>query len=312
MMLTYRGIYTHRPISQNGGEIRILELLPGARSDPIRVTLKHVPFRVDQEKRSANDWYDDQVSGPASKEPDSDGIHDAGAGGDVFESYEAISYAWGSTLDKTAVAVVDRLHYWSLGVTWNCAEALRSLRYENVSRILWMDAICIDQGTSLKALAERGRQVKLMANIFKRAKRVVAWLGSSLPGDEIVADWIDEVATNVKLNENWDTFPVTKEGPWNDVNNANINLQQSVALNAFTLRAWYAIVSERQPWDELMIFCSTGSVACGYGRKSSWAVKARFWPLGSWKFSFQTFAWPRRISAKRLYHLQERYHFSST
>lgn len=188
MALTYHGIYTHRPISDNGDEIRILELLPGARSDPIRVTLKHVPFRVDQEDRSAYDCSDDQESGSACAESDSDGFHASGTSDDVFESYEAISYAWGSTLDKTAVAVVDRLDYWSQAVNWNCAEALRSLRYENQSRDLWMDAICIDQGTSLKALAERGRQVKRMAIIFKRAKRVVAWLGSSLPGDEIVAD----------------------------------------------------------------------------------------------------------------------------
>jgi len=42
-------------------------------------------------------------------------------------------------------------------------------------RTLWVDAICINQND----VVERGHQVRLMRDIFSRAKRVVVWLGSS-------------------------------------------------------------------------------------------------------------------------------------
>lgn len=249
MAFTYHGIYTHRPISENGDEIRILELLPGARSDPIRVALKHVPFHVDQQKLSAYDCYDDQGSGPAQGVPDSNAprilIEEVKMGG----SYEAVSYAWGSTLDRTAVAIVDGLDYWSLGVSCNCAGALRTLRYEDEPRTLWIDAICIDQGISVKALAERARQVMLMANIFKAAEMVIAWLGPSSSEDEIVARWIDEVSANVQVYENWYTTPVDIKSQWGDIRRTNIDERQIAALNAFIHRAWYAIDPKHQGFD---------------------------------------------------------------
>jgi len=49
-----------------------------------------------------------------------------------------------------------------------------NLRDAREDRVLWIDAICIDQAD----VEERNRQVELMAYIFGRAKKVIVWLGA--------------------------------------------------------------------------------------------------------------------------------------
>ncbi|KAF5541435.1 heterokaryon incompatibility 6 OR allele [Fusarium mexicanum] len=51
--------------------------------------------------------------------------------------------------------------------------ALRELRGSNASRVIWADAICINQDD----VKERGQQVALMGQIFSGAWQVVVWLG---------------------------------------------------------------------------------------------------------------------------------------
>ncbi|KAM0240122.1 hypothetical protein ACHAP5_008097 [Fusarium lateritium] len=55
----------------------------------------------------------------------------------------------------------------------NLHQALLHLRHPRRTRILWVDAICINQDDS----KERGQQVQLMRNIYAEAKQVIAWLG---------------------------------------------------------------------------------------------------------------------------------------
>ncbi|KAM5350088.1 hypothetical protein ACJ41O_006593 [Fusarium nematophilum] len=54
-----------------------------------------------------------------------------------------------------------------------CPTALRHLRLSNKRRILWADAVCIDQTD----LVERARQVQYMRLVYKCAARVIVWLG---------------------------------------------------------------------------------------------------------------------------------------
>jgi hypothetical protein len=60
-------------------------------------------------------------------------------------------------------------------VTKNCELALRYLRKENSNRVLWVDAICINQ----KDKKERGHQVGMMRNVYSKATEVLVWLGES-------------------------------------------------------------------------------------------------------------------------------------
>ena len=62
-------------------------------------------------------------------------------------------------------------------MTKNCYEALLKLRHRARKRILWIDAICIDQNNVL----ERNAQVQKMASIYRSAFEVVGWLGQTSP-----------------------------------------------------------------------------------------------------------------------------------
>jgi hypothetical protein len=85
-------------------------------------------------------------------------------------SYEALSYTWGLPDVRENIVVNGR----RLSVTVNLYLALQQLRQRDEDRILWIDAVCIDQ----KNLKERSHQVQQMGEIYKQADRVVFWLGS--------------------------------------------------------------------------------------------------------------------------------------
>jgi Heterokaryon incompatibility protein (HET) len=87
------------------------------------------------------------------------------------DSYECISYAWGSpemtrTLhcdDGTAFKITESLHL-----------ALTRFRSRRKPRTLWADAVCIHQADPV----EKSNQIPLMARIYHGATRVLVWLGS--------------------------------------------------------------------------------------------------------------------------------------
>jgi len=100
--------------------------------------------------------------------------------GDSAISYEALSYTWGGTELSEHIKTNER----SLDVTVNLYLALQHLRYQNLDRILWVDAICIDQGNE----KERGHQVQQMGDIYNQADSVIFWLGSATYETSVVMD----------------------------------------------------------------------------------------------------------------------------
>jgi hypothetical protein len=83
--------------------------------------------------------------------------------------YEALSYVWGPDEFPETLNLPDG----HLKITKNLASALRSLRMTNRPRILWVDAVCINQSDDI----EKGSQVGRMASVYKNASGVIAWLG---------------------------------------------------------------------------------------------------------------------------------------
>ncbi|KAI0456656.1 heterokaryon incompatibility protein-domain-containing protein [Xylaria acuta] len=83
--------------------------------------------------------------------------------------YEALSYAWGNTPSRHMM----RCNGEMMSITENLESALRHIRHPFARRVLWVDAVCIDQEDA----EERGHQVQLMSQIFSQAKRVIVWLG---------------------------------------------------------------------------------------------------------------------------------------
>ncbi|KUJ08242.1 heterokaryon incompatibility, partial [Mollisia scopiformis] len=96
--------------------------------------------------------------------------------------YEALSYVWGSEENPATICVCDksddspfstRKTWTSMPITRNLEVALRHLRYSVRRRVLWVDAICINQRDD----EEKGRQLPRMGDIYQRARSVAIWLG---------------------------------------------------------------------------------------------------------------------------------------
>ncbi|KAL2075079.1 hypothetical protein VTL71DRAFT_21 [Oculimacula yallundae] len=98
----------------------------------------------------------------------------------VADSYEALSYEWGNispelSINMDGVDVPVRENLW-----W----ALWHLRLENKPRILWIDALCINQNNT----EERSYQVSRMDYIYYSASRCIAWVGKEEIGPGLGLD----------------------------------------------------------------------------------------------------------------------------
>ncbi|KAM7211973.1 Heterokaryon incompatibility protein (HET) domain containing protein [Rhypophila decipiens] len=87
-------------------------------------------------------------------------------------TFEALSYVWGDTSVGKKTIKVDGLPF---NVGANLYSALLYLRPKDEYRILWVDAICINQ----EDILERTSQVGHMRDIYKTARQTIAWLGEA-------------------------------------------------------------------------------------------------------------------------------------
>lgn len=107
--------------------------------------------------------------------------------------YTALSYVWGDATRTNSISLSyhqlstsEHAHTWtsasspggnsyeSFQVTRNLESALRHLRQRASERILWVDAICIDQSNWEERLSQVGR----MGDVYKNSKEVRIWLGA--------------------------------------------------------------------------------------------------------------------------------------
>ena len=92
---------------------------------------------------------------------------------DSASDFEALSYHWG---DSNPPAFI-RLDGRSLQVTRNLKLALAYLRRKDRARLMWIDAICIDQSDN----AEKAVQVCMMRDIYEHSIQTIVWVGESPP-----------------------------------------------------------------------------------------------------------------------------------
>ncbi|KAI0465642.1 heterokaryon incompatibility protein-domain-containing protein [Xylaria cf. heliscus] len=136
-------IYEHRPLT-SPDSIRILTLQPASSPKaPIQCSLEELDL---------------QYLTPST-------------------SYEALSYVWGERIGTIPVLC----HGKQLLVTQNCRDALIHLRLPFKRRRLFIDAICIDQRQAPRSRKERDHQIAIMNQVYEKARRVIIWLGKSLP-----------------------------------------------------------------------------------------------------------------------------------
>ena len=87
-------------------------------------------------------------------------------------------------------------------MTQNLATALVYLRHNSEPRVLWIDALCINQ----EDMEERNSQVARMADIFRLADRVVVWLGPESEEDRSAEalSTLRFIGSQIELD--WDTY----------------------------------------------------------------------------------------------------------
>jgi len=135
--LVYPGAkrYLHKPL-QTPDSIRVLELLPGNSGSALSC-------RIHEIHRTNSDV-----------------------------DFEAISYVWGSPIPACYLHEVESNSM--LSITESLYLALCALRYPDRSRIIWADAVCINQSDKV----EKSLQVNNMGSVYATARRVVVWLGN--------------------------------------------------------------------------------------------------------------------------------------
>jgi len=93
----------------------------------------------------------------------------AAAVSDRLANTFALSYVWGNPARRKFIVCNDM----AFSITANLKTALQAIRRPDVETLLWADAICINQVDP----RERNHQIRLMTQIYSKAKSVLVWLG---------------------------------------------------------------------------------------------------------------------------------------
>jgi hypothetical protein len=110
------------------------------------------------------------------------------------QKYEALSYVWGQAPREDYIKVQKEDGFYSLDVTRTLSSALRALRPKRHLRILWIDAICINQ----EDWEEKSQQVANMRKIYGMASGVCIWLGEADEDSKMAIDFIQHSVLNFK------------------------------------------------------------------------------------------------------------------
>jgi hypothetical protein len=131
--------YHYSPLSSKSDIIRLLRLLPGKdKQSSIRCELFEYTLRDV-----------DALSNP----------------------YEALSYVWGGEEKPRSITIDDQ----ELSITQNLHTALLRLRNRGIPRVVWVDAVCINQVDE----NEKEHQISVIPEVYAKASSVIVWLGEA-------------------------------------------------------------------------------------------------------------------------------------
>lgn len=82
--------------------------------------------------------------------------------------YEALSYTWGDETTKMKISIDGK----EFEVGRNLYQALRHIRRTDRDRVVWIDAICINQAN----VPEKNQQIRMMPFTYSKASLVLIWL----------------------------------------------------------------------------------------------------------------------------------------
>lgn len=144
-------------------KIRLLHLEPGFLDEPLRAKLVTVPLNG------------------------------------VRRSFEALSYAWESNLTMSLIHTPDG----QIALTQSLDRALRRLRLPDRVRILWADAVCINQ----KDNVEKSSQVSLMGEIYGAASKTVIYLGQEADNSTSALEMLVKIGQVDFKTKDFSRFP---------------------------------------------------------------------------------------------------------
>lgn len=231
--------------------------------------------------------------------------------------YEALSYAWGSEADPSRVRVRSRSrkfdsHSYYLSITRNLDDALRALRKyhpaagnpentlaSSLERVLWIDAICIDQANA----AEKGPQVAMMGSIYQSASRVVAWLGPADETSHRAMQFMCSVGLQVKVSFRGSELSPAPGAADPTLGDIQVPLLETfddgmaTCLTALFERAWFSRLWVVQ---EILLGRSPGSIVlCGPQDAVPWHLFRNAIAVVSWK-------WPHGLTSQHYHAVMSR------
>ncbi|KAL9620509.1 MAG: hypothetical protein Q9160_004978 [Pyrenula sp. 1 TL-2023] len=233
--------YQHRPIDSSSCEIRLLTIHAGSSTDQLDLSLD----TVQKIHQSASTKTPKSSEAPISINP--------------RHPFDALSYAWGPTTDLVDIQINDQNNTRNLlSVTRNLSVALPYLRHADKDRMIWIDAISINQ----KDLDERALQVQLIADIFQQARAVVCWMGPESEDSDLAVRTIRDLSLKVNVDLRRQKInPTSKEDEeWADLSKPLPYDSEVVhALSNFFGRAYFSrlwVFQEiRQAADRAILQC---------------------------------------------------------
>ncbi|KXJ89330.1 heterokaryon incompatibility protein-domain-containing protein [Microdochium bolleyi] len=247
--------FVYLPLETDGHVIRLVTLLPGDFDDDLQVELAQARLSPPPPTHPVVAEEDRSKSRQEDQKQYADG------------HYTALSYVWGSTEDPKHISVREEGgSSGTLVVTRNLEEALRYLRHAQEPRVMWIDAICINQAD----MDERSRQVVFMARLYNTARDVVVWLGPDKDdgefaltflkswGDRISVNWTKTAMEILGKREDTGDCEFDAEFP-KSMSRGRLNDRESWALYHLMNREWFERLWVRQE----AITMTPTSIRCG-------------------------------------------------
>ncbi|KAK2043475.1 HET-domain-containing protein [Colletotrichum somersetense] len=177
--------------------------------------------------------------------------------------YEALSYTWGPPELTQEISVNEK----RLPVTGNLHEALSRLRQDHQDRILWIDAICIDQTNA----RERGHHVRQMGEIYRKADRVLFWLGPATGDTDSLLEIFGRLEEEAEKHpcDDWHPSDARWGDIFRDINGqfgrcSDLRDHRRRGLETMLGRAWFTrawILQEVTSAHAARVCCGTRSVS---------------------------------------------------
>ena len=159
--------------------------------------------------------------------------------------FEAVSYTWGNSNSGQWLHLADSRSVW---ITASLAEVLSHVARASATGLLWIDQVCINQEDAL----EKGQQVAMMADIFRQAERVIAWLGDEDEYTPILASLISAIGSEPsgphicqRIEDKGPLDPIKRklapliDAPARDTKRAEMAKKRQNAVSELLQRPWF-------------------------------------------------------------------------